>query len=344
MVEVTPRSETISIRYWHYLVFLAVLVLVGLGWLWWALGSKWGAGNATIENWRPFLRAVARAPAQARPVDDMAQALRIHRVVRTGDKRYAVLFSATDAQGAPLVVVSAADLAVSLGNGAAARQPAVVERVTPLHQMTAWGERASFACVMDWSGSMFAQDLQAQVTHYGSFLKGLAIPYSGLVYKFQTDVLKLAGPSSDPAVLEAAVRQDNPQGSTALYAAVDTALGPLQKAPWLRFELLTTDGNDNVGGASLEDVVRRARQHEVSVFVLGFGWVEVDVLRRLADGTDGFFAYVPDSADLGTWFARLAAIVNNVQVAEVTAPFDANRPGSIEVTLRAGAATLTRYR
>ncbi|RCK80898.1 MAG: hypothetical protein OZSIB_2786 [Candidatus Ozemobacter sibiricus] len=344
MVEVPPRSAPISIRYWHYLAFLAVVGGAGLLWLWWALRSPWGAGNSTIESWRPYLAGGARAPSGAKPVDNLNQTLRLHRVLRLAEKRFAVLFSVTDAQGAPLVVVPPGDVQVALADPTGRLQPVTVERVTPLHQMASWGERAHFSCVLDWSGSMFADDLQALKDNYSSFLKALTLPYAGAVYKFQTDVRQIIGLSSDAVALENAVRQDIPQGSTALYAAIDTALQPIQKAPWLRFQMVTTDGMDNVGGATLEDVIKRARLHEVSLFVLGFGWVQVDVLERLAEETDGYYVYVPDSRDLATWFTRLAGIVNNVQVAEVSAPFDLARPGGLELTVRAGAASLKRRR
>ncbi|HNW35890.1 MAG TPA: hypothetical protein PKM25_13210, partial [Candidatus Ozemobacteraceae bacterium] len=118
----------------------------------------------------------------------------------------------------------------------------------------------------------------------------------------------------------------------------------VQARRWLRFLLLTTDGNDNASSHSLDEIILRSRQHFVSGFVLGFGWLNVDILKRIAEETDGYYVYVPDSSELSKWFPKIAKIVNNTQVAEVSLPTDQSLPLSIELTVNANGTRLKRSR
>jgi len=344
MVEVAPQRAEISIHYWKYLSFIAIVLLAGAFWFWRAMGSRWGANNSTMENLRPYFGAGTRAPAAAKQEDNLVEALRTHRIEKIGGKRFVVLFSATNDKGDPVAIVQPGDVSIAVGDASGTKVPATVEKVTPLHGIDRWGERAFFSCVLDWSGSMWVTDLEAQKSDYSAFLSGLSLPFAGAVFKFNSSVERLIGLTSSTAILENAIKMDISQGSTALYNCIDEGITQIEPKPHLLFELLTTDGNDNASNKSLDDVLRRARQKEVSLFVLGFGWVNIDVLKQLAEETDGYYVYVPDSSDLRNFFTRLASIVNNVQVAEFVTSTDFERPASIDLTVHVGVKTLKRSR
>ncbi|HEY9070810.1 MAG TPA: vWA domain-containing protein [Candidatus Ozemobacteraceae bacterium] len=343
MVEVAPRTGEIKINYWRYIAFLVLLALLGLGTVWTMYSSSWGASNPFAEWLRKYLSLANRFRPNAKPEDNLANALRLHGIEKLGEKRYAVLFTATDANGDPLTTVRAADLEIQLGTDAAARQRALVDRVVPLHMMNQ-PDPVAFAGVMDYSGSMFPEDISAIESNFTAFLNAVVLPFSGTIIKFNNTVNTMNPLTPNKGDIEAAVKKPVPLENTAFYSGIDKGIADIQARRWMRFLLLTTDGNDNASGHTLEEVITRARQHFVSGFVLGFGWLNVGILKQIAEETDGYYVYVPDSSQLTTWFPKIAKIVNNVQVAEVSLPTDANLPLSVSITLNANGTRLQRSR
>ncbi|MFZ2959580.1 MAG: VWA domain-containing protein [Candidatus Ozemobacteraceae bacterium] len=345
MVEVNPRSEPIRIRYWHYIYFLIVLALLCFALLWTILGTQWGASNSASEFLRRYLSAVNRFRPSAKPEDNLANALRIHGIEKLGERRYALLFSATDAKGEPVVTVPPTDVTIIVGSGAGALKPALVDRVTPLCQMNAWTEKTSFAGIMDYSGSMFPEDIRNIESNYSSFIGGILFPFNAAIYKFHNDVLETLALSADKKAVEQAVSSKTDLGGgTALYEAMVKGITAVQARPHLRFLLLTTDGNNNTGAFDLDEVLRRGRQQFVSNVVFGFGWLNVQNLKQIAEKTDGYYVYVPDSSELKNWFPKLAKIVNNVQVAEFAPDADLPPIPSVELSVKVGGIILKRTR
>lgn len=343
MVEVAPRTSEIRINYVRYIVFLVFLIFFG-GWLlWMAYASSWGASNPFAEWMRKYLSVVNRFRPTAKPEDNLASALRLHGIEKLGEKRYAVLFTVTDANGDPLATVKPSDVEVQLGTQASSRQRALVDRVVPLH-MTNQPDPVSFAGVMDYSGSMFPEDIQAIESNYSTFMNAIVLPYSGSIIKFNNVVNTIVSLTPDKRDIEKAVKTPVPLENTAFYSGMDKGVTTIQARRWMRFLLLTTDGNDNASSHTLEEVILRSRQHFVSSFVLGFGWLNIDVLKRIAEETDGYYVYVPDSGDLSKWFPKISKIVNNVQVAEVSLPVDQGLPLSIDMTVNANGTRLRRSR
>ena len=344
MVEVNPRSAPIKIHYWRFVLFLVILALIALALLWGLLGTQWGASNPMAEWTRRYLSFANRFRPSAKPEDNLANALRIHGIEKLGDKRYALFFTATDKNGDPIVAVPATGVTVAVGSTSGTLKPAIVDRVTPLHMMS-WPDRLSFSGVMDYSCSMFPEDIANIENYYTSFINGLMMPFSAAIYKFHHTVLESQSLTDSKTSLESAVKQSTPLGgSTMLYDAMDKGITAIQARPHLRLLFLTTDGNNNTGISTLDDVIRRSRSHQVSSLVLGFGWLNVDTLKQIADQTDGYYVYVPDSSDLKDKLPKLAKIVNNVQVVEFSLAGELSLPGAVELTVSAGGAILKRTR
>jgi hypothetical protein len=346
MIEVSPKRTEIKIHYWKYFLFLLFMLLLGLAAVWIILGTQWGAGNSAAESLRKYLSRFNRFRPGAKAEDNLANALRIHGLEKLDGTptRYAMLFSATDGAGEPVTSITKANVTLNIGDAVNAAKPMVIDKVTPLNAMKAWNDKASFAAVMDYSGSMFPEDLDAIESNYSTFLNAIGFPFAGTVLKFHSSVDEIIPLSASIADLDAAIKKRIPLGNTALFAGMDRGVESMKGRPHLRFLLLTTDGNNNIPGISLDDVLKNSREAFLSSFVLGFGWLNIDVLKRIANETDGYFVYVPDSADLKTWFPKIAKIVNNVQVIEFSAPFDVGPGNTIDLTVVAGSTTLKRTR
>ncbi|MBP7634054.1 VWA domain-containing protein [Candidatus Ozemobacteraceae bacterium] len=343
MVEVAPRTTEIRINPWRFIAFLVFLALIAGGTLWSIYSSSWGASNSFAEWLRKYLSVVNRFRPNTKPEDNLASALRLHGIEKLGEKRYAVLFTVTDKNGDPLTTVNAADVEVQLGDKPASRQRAIVDRVAPLHLMNQ-PDPVSFSGVMDYSGSMFPEDISAIESNYSTFLSAIVMPLSGSIVKFNNTVNTMTDLTASKSEIEKAVKQAVPLENTALYSGIDKGISTVQARRWMRFLLLTTDGNDNSSSHTLEEVLLRSRQHFVSCFTLGFGWLNVDILKRIAEETDGYYVYVPDSGELSKWFPKISKIVNNVQVAEVALPSDLSLPLSVSMTVNANGTRLQRSR
>jgi len=344
MVEVNPRTTQITIRYWRYVLFLAILALIGLGLLWGLLGTQWGASNPLAEWVRRYLSVINRFRPSAKPEDNLANALRIHGIEKIGEKRYVLFFSATDKNADPVVAVPTTGVTIAVGSTSSSLKPTIIDKVTPIHMMS-WTDSVSFSGVMDYSGSMFPEDIANIETYFSNFISGLLMPFSAAIVKFHHQVLETQTLTDSKTSLESAVKQSVPLGAaTALYDAMDKGISGIQVRPHLRFLLLTTDGNNNAGMSSLDDVIRRSRNHQVSSIVLGFGWLSVATLKQIADQTDGYYVYVPDSSDLKDKLPKLAKIVNNIQVVEFTPSAELSLPCSAELTVNANGNILKRTR
>jgi Ca-activated chloride channel family protein len=104
---------------------------------------------------------------------------------------------------------------------------------------------------------------------------------------------------------------------TRLYDAVDTSIDLLDEAEGRKVVLVFTDGDDNASRRSFGDVLAKAREREVMVYVVGlqsdfFNGQRMQrtrpspALRRLADETGGGFFELKKTAELAPTFTRVA--------------------------------------
>lgn len=343
MVEVVPRKTEIRIRLRGCFFLLALVAVFALIALWALLGTQFGARNPWSESLRRFAPLRVFSP-KAKPADNLGAALRIHGFEALGGGRHAVLFSVTDDNRDPVNVVPLSAVALAaVPAGGGASQPVKVDQVMPLHLMNTWKDRVGMAAIMDYSGSMYVSDLAIVENTYEEFFKALVIPdTAGTVLKFDDNVLTTARLTESRDEIIKGVKQHFPGGgTTALFKAIDDGITAIQARPHFRFLLLTTDGNNN-NPPDLDPVLNRARQHQVSAFVLGFGYLDVSELQRIADETDGYYIYLPTSSDVKTWFPRLGAIVNNVQVLTFTTGI--SKIERLDLTVTTTKNTLTRSR
>ncbi|MDD3146496.1 MAG: VWA domain-containing protein [Candidatus Riflebacteria bacterium] len=344
MVEVAPGNERLRIPAWKYILFLVLFLLMCLGILWYMLASNYGASNSLLETLRRYLSFVSAFHPNIKPEDDFSNALRIHGVEKNSPKKFFMFVSMTDNDGSPLKVINAANVTVLAKDKSGADLNAIVDRVRPLHAYGDMADPMSFSSVMDYSGSMFPEDLTAIEDNFSALIDQILIPFTGGVIKFNNKVNEVQPLTTDKNALKTSIKKRIMLQNTALFDGVDAGVDKIQARPHFRFVILTTDGNDNASNASLDDVIRRCQIHNTSVFVFGFGWLEVTNLRNLSNSTDGYYSYVPDSSKLAEWFKKLGQIINNVQVVEFSVTNDTNQPGSIELTINEGGQKLTRTR
>ncbi len=344
MVEVAPGSERLRIPVWKYILFLVVVLLLCLAILWYLLSSNYGAQNSYLESLRRYLSFFSSYHPNLKPEDDFSNALRIHGFERTEAKRYYLFISVTDKDGSPAKVLNPADISLTVNDNAGSNLNALIDKVRPLHMYSEWVDPVSFATVMDYSGSMFAEDLTAIESYFSDLISQISLPFAATVIKFNSAVNVVQELTANNGDILTAIKKRIKLENTALFDGIDKGIEKIQARPHLRFVVLTTDGNDNASYQTLDGIIKRAKQQNISMFVFGFGWLDVKNLKHLSDATDGYYSYVPDSSKLSDWFKKIGQIINNIQVIEFSTGTDMNQPGSVELSVNSGGQKLNRIR
>lgn len=344
MVEVAGKSEQLRIPVWKYLLFLFLMLLFLLLVLYFMLASNFGARNSFMETLRRYLSFTSAFHPNLKPEDNFDNALRIHGIEKAGPKRFYLFVSATGKDAAPIKVIQPTEVRLEVKDNSNNNLNVVIDKVRPLHLYSEWPDPVSFANVMDYSGSMFPEDVTAIESNFSSLINELVMPFSAAVIKFNNQVREILDLSADKNAILDAIKKSVPLQNTALFDGLDKGVEKIQARPHLRFIVLTTDGNDNASIANFDDVVRRCRQHNVSIFSFGFGWLDVASLKDLSEKTDGYYSYVTDSGNLDDWFKKLGQIINNVQVIEFSTDSDLNLPSEIVLSIDYNGNKLSRSR
>lgn len=104
---------------------------------------------------------------------------------------------------------------------------------------------------------------------------------------------------------------------TRLYDAIDASIDLLDEADGRRVVLVFTDGEDTASRRNFNDVLTKARQNEIMVYVIGlqsefFNGARMvrsrpsPALRRLADETGGGYFELKRTSELAPTFTRVA--------------------------------------
>ena len=344
MVEVAAKSERLRIPVWKYVLFLFFMLFVLLLLLYFLFASNFGARNSILETVRRYLGFVSAFHPNLKPEDNFDNALRIHGFEKADTRRFYLFVSATGKDASPIKVLQPGELTLKIKDSSNKELNVTVDRVRPLHMYSEWSDAVSFANVMDYSGSMFPEDVTAIENNFSTLINELIMPFSSAVIKFNNRVKEIIDLSADKNAILDAIKKQIPLLNTALFDGLEKGAEKIQARPHFKFIVLTTDGNDNASSSTLEQAVRRCRLHSIPVFCFGFGWLDVHSLKELAERTDGYYSYVPDSSKLDDWFKKLAQIINNVQVIEFSTDADMTQPSEVDLTISYNNEKLSRLR
>ena len=140
---------------------------------------------------------------------------------------------------------------------------------------------------------------------------------------------------------------------TRLYDAVDTSIDLLADASGRKVVLVFTDGDDNASRKSFGDVLAKARENEVMVYVVGlqsdfFNGQRMQrtrpspALRRLADETGGGFFELKKTAELAPTFTRVAQELHSLYALGFTPATLDGKEHRLEVRVKSGMSARAR--
>ena len=177
-------------------------------------------------------------------------------------------------------------------------------RRVPIEFFTSEDTPVTIGLVVDASGSMRAK-IGEVVAATLAFAKSsnpddelFAVRFNDDVKDAVTDAPFLL--ASDLARLEAAITSVRPDGQTALYDGIMSAIDHLSQGSRSRRALIViSDGGDNASTAALDDVLKRARASNAAIYTVGiYDEMDIDrnprVLKALAETTGGE-RYLPRS-------------------------------------------------
>jgi hypothetical protein len=154
-------------------------------------------------------------------------------------------------------------------------------------------EKLSVSAVNDYSGSM-RQELDEVEFSLDGFYRIYPDQAQTEIIKF-TDKTFIFYPMAiaDGPELKRAIKRRPSLALTAIYDSVTTGIVNLCDQPGYKAVLLLTDGADNASSVTLDETIALAKANDVPIFVIGFGYADKYVLKRISEETGGAYIYFP---------------------------------------------------
>jgi VWFA-related protein len=192
-------------------------------------------------------------------------------------------------------------------------------------------EPVSTVLALDQSGSMQAtadnQDKKSKIaalhTAGSRFIAIMPTTASASILPFSTTVGVPGDFTNNRGALIQQVRSLKAEGETALLDATYTAIGTLEASnrPGKRAVIVMTDGIDNSSRRRVDEVLARAKEAKIPLYMLGFGREgEIDrkTMERLARETGGRFYHAHNEASLLEIFENLSIQLHDDGVDEIS--------------------------
>ncbi|MFL5763217.1 MAG: VWA domain-containing protein [Bacteroidia bacterium] len=253
---------------------------------------------------------------------DRIYELSVIRVYPDSFPSVSVVFQAKNKAGKPLWLLKKEELEIK-ENG----QECNVLRVIPISK----DKPLNLAMILDHSGSMVVDPSVADDTisyeelyYLGQLPAGYKMPIdyakkaifdfcsgleangdSMLFVTFNHEVDKIAPLTSDFKSVQEMIKGVQPGGSTAFYDALYYAVDSLAAHHSQPVIIALTDGMDNHSTHRLEETIRHAIDNGVSIYIVGLGGADSQVLDHIAAKTKGFYYYTNDPSSLAAIYANI---------------------------------------
>lgn len=194
-------------------------------------------------------------------------------------------------------------------------------------------EQVNTVLALDHSGSMtppaddFDKDSKLVAMHRAAerFVDSMSPVGRCSIVPFSTKVDRVENfqPKARAAILKQSILRLQADGETALFDATYDAISLLDAdgAKGKRAVIAMTDGIDNSSRRRVEEVIERAKEAKVPLYILGFGRPnELDdaTMRRMAEETGGKYYHAKNKAALMDIFENLSIQLHDDGVDEVS--------------------------
>ena len=227
--------------------------------------------------------------------------VKINQVITSACPKITVVASVTDSSGKPVTGLNASNFTL--------REDGTTQTTTVSSTGTGGGTALSLAVVIDHSGSVSGQPLTDEKAAAKALVAQLGASDAVAVFGFGDTVESVLDFTTDKTRINSAIDGIGGSGSTALYKAVVTVAQKLAPRSGRKAIVLMTDGEDTVGGSSIQDAINQAKLAGAPIFPVGFGSVDTAVLTRLATETGGTYTPAANSSSLLSILQNIGAVI-----------------------------------
>ena len=202
-------------------------------------------------------------------------------------------------------------------------------------------QEMTVALVLDRSDSMSGSKLAMAKQAAETFVQLMKESDSACLIVFDDYVHEMQTLTTDKDQLTFKIRSIRAQGTTALYDAAYTGLNRLAPIRRRKAAIVLTDGINNSGYRTPEEVIQYAREIQASIYTIGlgsggrrYGGIDEGVLRRMASETGGSYFYAPSADKLGDLYRLISMQLQHGYRISYLSP----RPGADGTTRRIDVA------
>lgn len=165
----------------------------------------------------------------------------------------------------------------------------------------------SICFVVDTSGSMGGAPIEDAREALNQFLSQVSGTTELALVEFSSSASTLVDLTPSASSMKTAVNALGSGGGTDITAGIAESTAVLRNAKGARTMILMTDGQSDLD----LDVVQEAADQGITIFTIGFGGAEDELLQTIADMTGGQYIRADSSTELINVYSSLQGIVGN---------------------------------
>ncbi|MBQ8604770.1 MAG: VWA domain-containing protein [Oscillospiraceae bacterium] len=166
---------------------------------------------------------------------------------------------------------------------------------------------SSVSFVVDISGSMGGQPIDDARQALKNFFSTMSDETEASLVAFDNEGYITVSLTQDTNQLVAGSQSLNAGGGTDITAGISTGITSLANATGTKTIILMTDGQSDVDLS----VVDGAKAAGITIYTIGFGSVNTEILQEIADRTGGQFILATSSGELSSIYSSIGAILSN---------------------------------
>lgn len=170
--------------------------------------------------------------------------------------------------------------------------------------------KVNIAMVFDKSGSMEGKAMQDSKKAGINFVDNLRENQNLSIVTFDRVAQVASGLSQDKEGLKGSIYNIEAEGGTNISAGLKVGIEQVSGEKGLKAVLLLSDGRDNET-LELERVIKEAQDEDIAVYTVGFGDIDEDYLRNIAESTGGIFFRAQNSTELFDIYQLLQRYILN---------------------------------
>jgi Ca-activated chloride channel family protein len=255
---------------------------------------------------------------------DTAQ-INIIKILPDSFPNLSILFWAQDKWGYPVWGMKKSQVRV-LENGSACA-------VNSLQQITEM-KPINLVIIIDHSASMIAEDFsnlttldlilrsenlkrtspltnakRALITFLNNFDKPKDL---ACIIGFSSTVDLITPFSNDKRLLTSQINNLEEEGQTALYDAISIGIDSLSNKDGINVIVALTDGDDNKSTNTAQDIIKKSKEYEVPIYLIGLGAIKKNILESISRSTKGVFYYTKKSTSLVDVYDDVARQIKSI--------------------------------